>query len=234
MAHVMHSLSTPAIGSESIIASLVQASSAQNYDPASLVAHYPIDPRELQHENPNNCTDLVAPLPLDKYRLNVDNNPKVIRRKPQEKIHYLQQVAVRYLKPPPPPPAGEIVIKHLQDRQVAPAPALVVRQAPQKPATPPPIVLREAPPAPPAPLPGRYVSVPGKIIPPPARKVVVERLPPIPPKPQQIFIERWLPYGQQTQKVVYQPAKPACIIPDPRNVVIQWESPDVEIRKEFR
>jgi hypothetical protein len=78
------------------------------------------------------------------------------------------------------------------------------------------------------------VNVPGKIHPPPARKVVVERLPPIPAKPSQIFIERWLPYGQQTQKVVYQPAKPACIIPDPRNVVIQWESPEVEIRKEFR
>ena len=78
------------------------------------------------------------------------------------------------------------------------------------------------------------VNVPGKIHPPPARKVVVERLPPIPAKPQQVFIERWLPYGQQTQKVVYQPAKPACIIPDPKNVVIQWESPDVEIRKECR
>jgi hypothetical protein len=78
------------------------------------------------------------------------------------------------------------------------------------------------------------VNVPGKIHPPPARKVVVERLPPIPAKPQQIFIERWLPYGQQTQNVVYQPAKPACIIPDPRNVVIQWESPDVEIRKDCK
>jgi len=188
----------------------------------------------LHHENPNNCTDLAPSLPLDKYRLNVDNNPKVIRKKPQEKIHYLQQVAVRYLKPPPPPRAGDIIIKQLRDKQVAPAPALVVRQAPEKPATPPPIVLREAPPPPPTPLPGKYVNVPGKIIPPPARKVIVERLPPIPSKPQQIFIERWLPYGQQTQRVVYQPAKPACIIPDPKNIVIQWESPDVEIRKEFK
>jgi hypothetical protein len=232
--HLEHSQSRTYSESERIINNLVQASSAQNYDPAALIAHYPIDQSILQHENPNNCSDLVAPLPLDKYRLNVDNNPKVIRRKPQEKIQYLQQVAVRYLKPPPPPPAGEIVIKHLHDRQVAPAPALVLRQAPEKPVTPPPIVLREAPPAPPAPLPGRYVAVPGKIIPPPARKVVVERLPAIPPKPQQIFIERWLPYGQQTQKVVYQPARPPCLVPDPKNVVIQWESPDVEIRKEFK
>lgn len=218
--------------SEAIINSLVQASSAQNYDPASLVQ--PIDPSLLQHENPNNCSNLAPGLPLEQYKLNVDQNPQVIRKKPLEKINYLQQVAVRYLKPPQPPKAGDIVVKQLAHRQVAPAPALVVRQAPEKPQTPPPIVLREAPPPPPTPLPGKLLNVPGQVIPPPARKVVVERLPPIPPKPQQVFIERWLPYGQQTQKVVYQPARPACVIPDPKNVVIQWDSPDVDIRKELR
>lgn len=50
-----------------------------------------------------------------------------------------------------------------------------------------------------------------------------------PAKPQQIFIERWLPYDQPKQRVIYQPAKPTCCIPDPKNVVIQWDSPDVEI-----
>jgi hypothetical protein len=239
--HSVHSFSTTGLSSdrtlsssEAIIKNLVQASSAQNYDPAALVANYPIDQSLLQHENPNNCADLCPSLPLEKYKLNVDNNPHIVRKKPQERIQYLQQVAVRYLKPPPPPRAGDIVIRQLQDRQIAPAPALVVRQAPEKPSTPPPIVLREAPPLPPTPLPGRHVSVPGRIIPPPARKVVVERLPPIPQKPQQFFIERWLPYGQQTQRVVYQPARPPCLVPDPKNVVIQWESPEVEIRKEFR
>jgi len=212
----------------------VSASSAQNYDPAQLVAHHPIDPQLLQHENPNNCHDLAPALPLDKYRLNVDQNPHIVRRKPQEKVSYLQQVAVRYLKPPPPPKAGDIVIQELPHKQVAPAPALVVRQAPPKPCTPPPVILREAPPPPPCPIPGKLVNVPGKVVPPPARKVVVERLPPIPAKPQQIFIERWLPYGQQTQRVVYQPAKAPCVIPDPKNVVVQWESPDVEIRKECK
>lgn len=64
--------------------------------------------------------------------------------------------------------------------------------------------------------------------------MIVERLPPTPAKPQQIFIERWLPYGQQSQRVVFQPARPPCVIPDPKNVVIQWESPDVEIRREFK
>jgi hypothetical protein len=64
--------------------------------------------------------------------------------------------------------------------------------------------------------------------------VVVERLPPVPAKPQQVFIERWLPYGQQTQRVIFQGARPSCVIPDPKNVVIQWEAPDVEIRREVK
>jgi len=222
--------------SDDAIRNLVSASSAQNYDPAQLVANYPIDPQLLQHENPNNCTenDLAPQLPLDKYRLNVDQNPHIIRRKPQEKITYLQQVAVRYLKPPPPPRAGDIVINQLPHKQVAPAPALIVRQAPPKPVTPPPVVIREAPPQPPCPIPGRSVTIPGRTVPPPARKVVVERLPPIPPKPQQVFIERWLPFPQQTQRVVYKAAEAICSIPDPKNVVIQWESPEVELRKEFK
>lgn len=56
-----------------------------------------IDPNLLQHENPNRCTeaDLAPRLPLDQYRLNVDQNPHVVRRKPNEKVQYLQEIAVR-------------------------------------------------------------------------------------------------------------------------------------------
>lgn len=56
----------------------------------------------------------------------------------------------------------------------------------------------------------------------------------MPPKPQQIFVERWLPYGEQRQRVIYEPAKPICQIPDPKNVVIQWDAPDVEVRREVK
>lgn len=34
--------------------------------------------------------------------------------------------------------------------------------------------------------------------------------------------------------MIYQPAKPACCIPDPKNVVIQWDSPDVEICRKVK
>lgn len=56
-----------------------------------------IDQNLLQHENPNRCSenDLAPRLPLEQYRLNIDQNPHVIRRKPQEKVQYLQEIAVR-------------------------------------------------------------------------------------------------------------------------------------------
>ena len=113
-----------------------------HYDSAQLIVNQAIDPALLVHENPNNCTDLAPQLPLNKYKLNVDQTPHVVRRKPQEKVHYFQKVAVRYLKPPPPPKAGDVVIRQLPAKQIAPAPALLVRQAPPKPFTPPPLILR--------------------------------------------------------------------------------------------
>ena len=65
--------------------------------------------------------------------LNVDPNPQLIRKKPAEKVHYRQEVAVRFLKPPPPAPHGDIVIKQERDVQAAPAPPLLVRQKPPAP-----------------------------------------------------------------------------------------------------
>jgi len=177
---------------------------------------------------------LAPALPLDQYRLNVDQNPHIIRKKAQEKVNYLQEIAVRYLKPPPPPRAGDIIIRQLANKQVAPAPPLIVRQPGPVAPAPAPLVVREAPPQPPQPLPGKQITIPGKTIPPPARKVIIERLPPTPAKPQQIFVERWLPYGQQTQRVVFQACRQGCTIPDPKNVVIQWDAPEVEIRREFK
>lgn len=63
--------------------------------------------------------------------------------------------------------------------------------------------------------------------------MITELLPPCPPKPQQITIERWLPYEQPQQRVIYKPAKPACIIPNPKNVTIIWCEPDVCVTQCF-
>lgn len=63
----------------------------------SNMAAQAIDQNLLQHENPNRCTDqdLAPALPIEQYRLNVDQNPHVVRRKPNEKVSYLQEIAVR-------------------------------------------------------------------------------------------------------------------------------------------
>lgn len=72
-----------------------------------------VDRQLLEHENPNQCTDLAPALPLDQYRLNMDQNPHIIRKKAQEKLQYLQEISVRYLKPPNAPKNGDIIIKQL-------------------------------------------------------------------------------------------------------------------------
>lgn len=187
----------------------------------------------LNLQSNTNCK-FLPPISLEQYKLNNDPDPEVIRKKPTEKVRYKQDVAIRFLEPPKAPKPGDIVVKQLPNRQIAPAPPLVVRQAPPKPSTPAPLILREAPPPPPKKIPEQVLTVPGKVIPPPARKVVVERLPPIPAKPQQIFIEKWLPFKQEKRRVVYQKAEKECIIPNPRNLVIQWESPEVEVTREYR
>jgi hypothetical protein len=55
-------------------------------------------------------------------------------------------------------------------------------------------------------------------LPPPPRKVVIERLPPLPCKPQAVIAERWLPYATLKRRVIFQGAPPDPIIVKPRNV----------------
>jgi hypothetical protein len=63
----------------------------------------------------------------------------------------------------------------------------------------------------------------GRLLPPPARKVIVERLPELPEPPQDVHIERWLPYQDKKRKVILNPKPCDPIQCHPRNVVINWE-----------
>ena len=62
-----------------------------------------------------------------------------------------------------------------------------------------PIILREHPPPMPPQQPNRVISLPGRVLPPPPRQVIIERVPspPLPPPPRDIIIERWLDYPKQ-------------------------------------
>jgi hypothetical protein len=166
--------------------------------------------------------------------LNVDPNPILIRKKPAAPVNYTQQVSVKFLQPPPPQQPGDIVITQQKDVQAAPAPPKLIRQRPPLPVKPAPLVVRERPPLPPAPIAPEHHVIPGKVIPPPPRKVIVERLPQLPQPPQDIIVERWLEYAQRTRRVVFQPAPRLIPAPAPKNVIIQWDSPAVALNRQFR
>ena len=139
------------------------------------------------------------------------------------------------MRPPTPPAPGEIVITMEPNYTTGPAPPLIIRQQPARPITPEPLILREAPPQPPRPVGSKRITISGKRIPPPPRKVVIERLAPLPSKPQNVIIERWLPYGEQKRRVVFnKPTQPDPVVVPPKNIIVQWEAPDVNVSTEIK
>merc|ERR1719215_1676118 len=65
--------------------------------------------------------------------------------------------------------------------------------------------------------------------------VVIERLAPLPSKPQNVIVERWLPYAETKRRVIFNKAAAVSAqVATPRNVIVQWEAPSVNIRKEIK
>ena len=173
-------------------------------------------------------------IPIEQYQVNEDANPEVMNKKVTTKLEYIQELAIRYLRPPTPPAPGEIVVQQEGNTLTPPAPPLVVRQVPPRPDTPEPLILREAPPQPPQPIGRKLISISGKRLPPPPRKIVVERLAPIPTKPQSVIVERWMPYVQGKRRVIFQKGPADPVIVKPRNVIVQWEAPAVIVKTEIK
>jgi len=97
------------------------------------------------------------------------------------------------------------------------------------------LVIREAPPRAPLPVGQKVITISGKRLPPAPRKVVIERLAPLPSKPQSYIVERWLPYGAQKRRVIFQRNQEADpVVQRPRNIIIQWEAPAVQVKREFK
>ena len=185
--------------------------------------------------NKNEVVNWKGTLPISQYEINMDQNPQVITKQTAQQIEYIQELAIRYLRPPSPPNPGEIVITQEANMVTPPAPPLIIRQQPARPSTPEPLVVREAPPAPPQSIGIKRVVISGKQMPPPPRKVVIERLAPLPTKPQPVIIERWLPYRQQKRKIIFQRStEPEPVVVKPKNVIIQWEEPQVVIKQNIK
>lgn len=169
----------------------------------------------------------------NQVRLNQDCNPTLIQKKPAQTIQQIQNVNLTLLKPPALPQPGDITIIQEQDRQLAPVPALHRIERPLSPPCLSPVNLRERPPRVPQQIPSKNILIPGKVLSPPDRQVIVERLPQQPSKPRDINIERWLGYQRRTRNVVFRPAVPLIPLPNPKNVIIQWSPADVEVRKQY-
>ncbi len=70
-------------------------------------------------------------------------------------------------------------------------------------------------------------------MPPPPRKVIIERFAPLPNKPQPVIIERWLPYAPIKRKVYFNKSSDALVL-KPKNIIVQWTEPEVKIKKTFK
>jgi hypothetical protein len=173
-------------------------------------------------------------IPLDQYKFQVDPNPTIIKKKSKERVTLVQNVSLKFLKPPQPEQPGDITIIQEPDVQVPAAPPVTFRLTPDKPLTPEPLIIRERPPVPPNPIAPRKIIIPGRVLPPPPRQVITERLAPQPAKPQDIIIERWLGYPRRTRNVIFQAAKPIQLAQVEKNILVEWEVPDVEIKQEFK
>ena len=148
---------------------------------------------------------------LSVEQLNHDPNPIVIRKKPQP-IEQIQNVHLKFLKPPPLPPPGDIVIHQEPDIQLPAEPPLYIRETNRQDSStnslPKTIVIRETPPLMPDPIPEVHLTIPGKVLPPPPRQVIVERFPSRSPSPPPTIVyEKWLPYEDQanSRRVVFIP-----------------------------
>lgn len=65
--------------------------------------------------------------------------------------------------------------------------------------------------------------------------MIIERLPAGPPRPRDIIIERWVPYGAaQKRRTIVQRAAAAQQYQAPRNVIVQYETAQVRIVRQFQ
>lgn len=53
-------------------------------------------------------------------------------------------------------------------------------------------------------------------------------------KPRKIILEKWQPYEKVKRRVIFQPAPPDPVYIKPRNVIVQWQVPNVTIKQQIR
>lgn len=133
----------------------------------------------------------------------------------------------------------DIIINKEADTQAPEAPPIVIRQVPEQKQEPESEVFyREVPPKPPKKVEKLIVKIPGKRLPPPPRKVIIEIVPEIPEGPPPILLERWLTPKPVKRRVIFErsPVIPAQVLNNKPEVVINKkyyyiDSKDVDLKK---
>jgi len=165
----------------------------------------------LKNSIKNNESNLIRPHTLKEEFVDDSDQNLIVIKKKSEPIEQIQNVHIKYLKPPPLSPPGDIVIHQEPDIQLPPEPPIYIREnaTPSESSNasrhfPKTIVIREAPPPMPEPIPEVHITIPGKILPPPPRQIIKERFPSRSPSPPPTVIyEKWLPHETRTRRVVY-------------------------------
>jgi hypothetical protein len=59
-------------------------------------------------------------------------------------------------------------------------------------------------------------------------------LPSVLKKPRKVILEKWSPYEKIKRRVIFQPPPPDPVYIKPRNVIVQWQVPNVTIKQQVR
>ena len=109
--------------------------------------------------------------PIEDYKLNTDPQPITIKKKSNKRLDYRKIISLKLLKPPKAEIPGDITIIKEPDVQIPAASPLVFRKIPKsKVKEQSPIIFTEEPPIS-KPIGPKNATIPGRLVPPPQRKV---------------------------------------------------------------
>ncbi len=180
--------------------------------------------------NKEECLKWRGPIPLEQYKINQDPNPTIIHKRRFVSVP-VQEIGIRYLKPTRLPDAGDLILKEDEPVHIAPAPPIILRQHTNTALKP--RIIREKPPMPPKNVPIQTITIPGKVLDPPKRQVIIERVD-ASVNPQEIILERWLSYPKQKRNIVFQPCQKEEQMPlykTPQNIIIDWDFSEISETK---
>jgi hypothetical protein len=97
----------------------------------NLKVNGPNGPNEIRGiwVNKDECLNWRGPIPLDQYKINLNTaDAQVIRKHATHSYDQVQNISVKYLKPPKAQAPGDLIIREEPNVQLPPAPPIIIRQ----------------------------------------------------------------------------------------------------------